>query len=211
MNQTTRQRLVGTAVLLIVAVILLPVLLDGSGTYQQDIERRVPVSPQTPEVPTVTPQRPVITADSDDIRVDQSTRRIQPIPSPVTISEPVRAGDETDDASAEVADTDSAEESSPAVAVVSEAPRLDSSGLPEAWSVQLGAFSNQNNVRTLVDRLMAAGHPAYTRPISSAQGQLTGVYVGPKVDRSTALALQSELAETFELNGRVVRYEIDEQ
>jgi len=208
LNQTTRQRLVGTAVLLIVAIILLPVLLDGGGTHQQDIERRVPVSPQTPEVPTVTPQRPVITADSDDILVDDSARRIQPVPSPVAITDPARSSDDADAAPAE---TDSAEESAPVAAAVPEAPRLDSSGLPEAWSVQLGAFSNQNNVRTLVDRLQAAGHPAYTRPISSAQGQLTGVYVGPKVDRSTALALQSELAETFELTGRVVRYEIEEQ
>lgn len=198
MNQTTRQRIVGTIVLVTAAAILLPVILDGEGSYQQEPERRAPAAPPTPDIPVVTPQRPVVSADTEEPVADIDAR--QPEPDSATDEIPT----ETEVAGASE------------VAEAPAAPQLDSRGLPEAWSVQLGAFSNQNNVRALVTRLQEAGHPAYTRPITGSQGELTGVFVGPKVDRGTALALQAELAEqaqAFGLSGpgRVVRYQIEEQ
>jgi cell division septation protein DedD len=63
-----------------------------------------------------------------------------------------------------------------------------------------------------VERLQAAGHRAYTRAIdSSSSGSLTGVYVGPLVDRNTAASLQSDLQSSFGLAGQVVRYRIEEE
>jgi DedD protein len=197
LNQTTRQRIVGTIVLVVAAVILLPAILDGEGSYHREIENRIPVAPPAPPVPTVTAQRPVVTADTDEILIDDEVERsVDPATSPATADA--------------VSDSESTDPS-PAQTAVSEVPRLDSRGLPEAWSVQLGAFSSQNNVRALVNRLQEAGYQAYTRPISSAQGELTGVFVGPKVDRAAALTLQDELAEAFDLSGRVVLYRIEEQ
>ena len=45
--------------------------------------------------------------------------------------------------------------------------------------------------------------------MDSSQGILTGVFVGPVVDRNTAATLLEQLRQDFELNGLIVRYEIE--
>lgn len=197
MNQSTRQRIVGTVVLVLIAVILLPAILDGRGVRNELPDRQIPPAPDMPERPMVSPERPTITADTDAIRLDEQAVPESPVPESVDAGPTDREADEDRETpSAGRAGTDVARE-----------PGLDARGLPEAWSIQLGAFSNQANVERLVAQLQDAGHPAYTRPINT----LTGVYVGPKVDRSEATRLLSELEAQFSLSGRVVQYRIEEQ
>lgn len=216
MNQSTRQRVVGTIVLLLAAIVVLPAVLDGSGVPARNVEDRIPARPVTdPEPLEVSPRRPVITADSDDLRLTEETAaRVGA--SDDDGNEIVSPGSEPGDTTGDEADaTDSGADTAPdATGTVPDAgpPSLDpSTGLPRAWSVQLGAFSNPANVETLVERLQAAGHPAYTRPIDASSGSLTGVFVGPLVDRATAIDLQAELHSSFSLAGRVVRYRIEEE
>lgn len=179
MNQRIRQRIVGTVVLLLAAVVILPAVLDGSGLPARDVESSIPAEAPSPEPVAVSPRRPEITADTDRLRL--------PADSP--------ALDDTG------ADTEADEQK----------PALDpASGLPEAWSVRLGAFSNAENVAALVSRLQDASHEAYTRPVGSSGGDLIGVFVGPLVDRDAAVALQGELQSSFGLAGRVERYRIEE-
>ena len=90
------------------------------------------------------------------------------------------------------------------------APALDNQGLPQGFSVRLGSFGNASNASNLVTRLQDAGHRAYTRRIDSSQGELTAVFVGPVVDRAAANILLENLRRDFELNGMIVRYEIEE-
>jgi DedD protein len=97
----------------------------------------------------------------------------------------------------------------PAVEAVVVPPVLDSAGLPEGWSVRLASFSSEANALALVQRLQARGHRAYTRQITSTQGPLIAVFVGPGVDRAAMLQLQRQLQEEFQLSGMVVRYEIE--
>lgn len=222
MNQSTRQRVVGTIVLLLAAIVVLPAVLDGSGVPARNVEDRIPARPVTDSRPLeVNPQRPAITADSDALRLAE-----EPADS-AGASDNDAGGDDAagssddeppvaDDGQAEVADsaadTPASGSTSAASAAGDRRPSLDpATGLPEAWSVQLGAFSNPANVEALVERLQAAGHPAYTRAIDSSSGSLTGVFVGPLVDRDTAVGLQGDLQTSFGLAGRVVRYRIEEE
>ena len=87
---------------------------------------------------------------------------------------------------------------------------LDYRGLPEAWSVRLASFSSQANASNLLNRLVGDGHRAYTRQIDSSLGPLTAVFVGPLVDRAAAQSLLEMLRSDYELNGLVVRYQIEE-
>ena len=82
--------------------------------------------------------------------------------------------------------------------------------MPEAWSVRLGAFASTTNATNLVARLQEAGHRAYTRQVDSSQGVLTAVFVGPLVDRAAAQQMMESLRQDFQLNGLIVRYEIEE-
>ena len=233
MEQSTKQRIVGIAVLLIAAVVLLPVLFDGDGSYPLPLESRIPAPAPFPDVPRADPQRPIVTADTSAIRIatnptleavddglteDAVPQQSDTAPETAPVADDVP---ETVEAPApQVAEAATPEPAPAPAASPAPAPTpapapsaetvLDSTGLPQGWSVRLATFSNQTNARNLVQRLQDSGHRAYTRQVSSSQGPLTAVYVGPDVDRAAAQRLQQQLLRDFELAGMVVRYEIEE-
>jgi cell division septation protein DedD len=265
LNQTTRQRITGSLVLAITALILLPVIFDGEGSYQPAVQVNIPARPQQPAPTQTDPQRPVITADSDAIRIrpespvtviadnmpsGQTAQTLQTAPQ-VATAQPLQTADsvaavepgETDQASNNAQTIEAVVEQRLAATVESVAPAgtdaqsgavnqpvaagpvaastdaaaatstppasLDAQGLPEGWSVRLGSFSSADNASALVTRLQAAGHRAYTRRVDSSQGILTAVFVGPLVNRPAAQTLLERLRQDFQLNGMIVRYEID--
>ena len=208
MDQNTKQRIVGSGVILVVAVVLLPVLFDGQGSYDMPLESRIPAPLAFPEPPRIVPERPVVIADTDQIRVDAVASPDLPIAAPQ--STPVSASQDTSAPSVVVpAAAVIAAVTEPAVLPPVEAPKLDSAGLPEGWSVRLGSFSSAANARSLVERLQARGHRAYSREVRTEQGTLTAVFVGPGVDRAAMQQLQGQLLDEFELSGILVRYEIE--
>ncbi|MDX1489827.1 MAG: SPOR domain-containing protein [Pseudohongiellaceae bacterium] len=192
MDQSTKQRIVGILVISIAAIVLLPIIFDGQGSYELPLESRIPEPAPFQVPPPVEIERPVITADTDAIRT------VAPAPEISTVDTEQVASNEEDT----VDEPQVAEEP---------APKLDVNGLAEGWSVQLAAFGNETNARNLLQRLQSAGHRAYTRQRTNSNGQaLTIVFVGPGVERSAMQSLQRQLQEEFELAGRVVRYEIEE-
>ena len=230
LDQSTKQRVVGIAVIVIAAVVLLPVLFDGQGSYELPIESRIPEPTPFPTPPRIIPERPVIVADSEPASVvtqaveePAAQDSAEPVPDPVNPdsvvsnqntdpAEPPAAADD-DNAPMSIDDIiaslglDSAQSET---ASSDSAPRLDADGLPEGWSVRLASFSSESNARNLVERLSNAGHRAYTRVLESSQGPLVAVFVGPGVDRAAVQQLQQQLQQQFQLAGIVVRYEIEE-
>lgn len=65
MNQGTKQRIVGTVVLLALALIFLPIIFDGEGSYQAPLSSRIPEPPVITLLPETEPMRPVL-AIADD-------------------------------------------------------------------------------------------------------------------------------------------------
>ncbi len=243
MNQNTRQRLIGTLVLALAALILLPVIFDGEGSYQPVLQTDIPERPARPVAARSDPQRPVITADTEAIRLNDvpdtgassadtldagasDARASDAQASPVVVTQsPATAADSQPQADPAPASAEQAspeqpatEQPAPAPAATAQvaaqaagaSPGLDNQGLPQGFSVRLGSFGNASNASNLVTRLQDAGHRAYTRQIDSSQGALTAVFVGPVVDRTTAATLLEDLRRDFQLNGMIVRYEIEE-
>ena len=105
---------------------------------------------------------------------------------------------------AEVADTDTSAPPAPAQ------PQLSAAGLPATWAVRLGSFGELANAEGLVSRLKQQGYKAFSRPMQTSRGSLTGVYVGPVMTEREAGGLQQELGRTFQLEGAVVQFGIDE-
>lgn len=224
MNQNTRQRLIGTLVLAVAALILLPVIFDGESSYQPVLQTTIPARPAQPVPARSDPQRPIITADTDAILINQIPDTGAPTASseladtgdgaaadqaPATAQSPEPAAEQP--ASQQSASQQSEPRQADTVAVTSTpTPTLDNQGLPQGFSVRLGSFGNASNASNLVTRLQEAGHRAYSRRIESSQGPLTAVFVGPVIDRATANTLLETLRQDFELNGMIVRYEIEE-
>jgi len=198
-------------VLLIAAVVILPILFDGQGSYELPLESRIPTPQPFPEVPRIEAVRPEIAADSDQLSFQPDAAPVDIVSSPAlepTSSLPA-AVEEFDTSIAEPVPEPAADAVATVVLPVVPPPVLDNDGLPEGWSVRLASFSSAANAQALVERLMARGHRAYTRQISSSQGPLMAVFVGPGADRAAMLQLQRQLQDEFQLSGIVVRYEIE--
>jgi len=216
-KQTTKQRIVGSVVLLALALIFLPLVFDGEGSYQQPISSRIPEPPVVETLAQPIPTRPVIRDNSIN------EERVEPLPievNPSTELTDLRANDNTSE-NAEVVvetitDAQSAPEEPNRVPVVeSQAdvleipPGLDANGLPQGWSVRLGSFESMANANNLLERLRTAGYKAYSRKIISTQGELTGVFVGPWVERAAVDGYRQQLQQDFQLSGIIVRFEVD--
>lgn len=209
MQQDTKQRIVGTVVLLACCMIFLPIVFDGEGSYEPALTSRIPDPPQITILPEPKQTRPVIIADSDIPAV---------APSATDVDQTVSAKQASDTG----ADTalNIAQEDTDTVPKISESvpartghegtlPQLGVDGLPTGWSVRLGLFSNADNAAVLLERLQNAGYRAYIREIESDEGQLRGVFVGPWLNRELSAGYQSSLQREFQLTGIVVPYEME--
>lgn len=189
MKSAMKQRLVGTIVIGCLAVIFIPVLLDGEGVSPPTLNTDIPEAPPMPTVPDISPTRPQINADTVASTTDTASNNT---PEP--------------DVQETEADTPATSAPPPAP----ERPRLAATGVPETWAVRLGSFGEMANAEALVARLRDNGHKAFSRPLQTSRGPLTGVYVGPVLTEADATGLQQELARAFELDGVVVQFDIDE-
>lgn len=203
MNQSAKQRIVGAVVLLTLALIFLPIIFDGQGSYQGTVTSRIPDVPNIPilEIPIQT--RPMVIANTDAINANNPTAGDSSLATTAeaVIEEPAQA-DQSDDFEVMI------NASEPVF--IREVPNLSATGLPEGWSVRLGSFSNSENATSLVQKLQAAGYKAYTRRIQSEENVLTRVFVGPWIDTSRINEYQKQLQEQFQLAGIVVRYEVEQ-
>ncbi len=206
MNPAMKQRLVGTIVLGSLALILIPLLLDGEGVERPPLTASMPPAPVIDTTPAPQPERPVILADT----------LVEPPAPEAAVPEELPADSEANSpppsdavpAEAEVAVAAPEPQTAATSAASNSEPALDAAGLPEGWTVRLGSFGSRANADALVARLLAAGHKAYIRPVVTGQGSLNGVFVGPVLTRNEAVALRSELASRLQLDGIVQEFDI---
>ena len=190
MKQGTKQRIVGTIVIASLALIFLPIMFDGQGSHQTQPASRIPEQPVVPILPEPQQSRPVIISD-----VDLVVTETKPEPERVTKTIEESASDLIEVSASESGFT-------------RDIPILNSAGLPNGWSIRLGSFSEASNATNLMQRLQTAGYKAYIRDIDSEQVELTGVFVGPWLERALVNDYIDQLRDEFQLEGMVVRYQL---
>lgn len=223
MKEATKQRIVGTVVLLALGLIFLPIIFDGEGSYQAPVSSRIPNPPSVPILPEPEPNRPRIIAESlpvedtpADSAIDSSADSPASSDQAATVDSSANAaGISPDQEEAQAEDT----EADNGVEVVEsvpdfqrdqpEIPQLGEDGLPQGWVVRLGTFANGTNAANLVTRLQDSGYKAYSRNVVNEQGTMTAVFVGPWLQREQVEDFQLRLQEQFQLSGMIVRYEIE--
>ena len=202
MNQGAKQRIVGTVVLLALALIFLPIIFDGEGSYQAQVSSRIPETPIISILPEPTQSRPVMVGNVETIEPEVAT-------TVSLIEEVAELVEEPSVAIATAEPISDVEITESAPAFSREVLQLSDAGLPQGWVVRLGSFSDSENASNLVIRLQDAGYKAYSRVMRSSQESLTGVFVGPWLDRGQVNEYQQTLQEEFSLVGLVVRYELE--
>ena len=190
MKQGTKQRIAGTIVIASLALIFLPIIFDGQGSHQTQTASRIPEQPVVPILPEPQQSRPVIISDADLVVTE-------------TKPEPERVTKTIEESASDLIEVSASESG-----FTRDIPTLNSAGLPNGWSIRLGSFSEASNATNLMQRLQTAGYKAYIRDIDSEQVELTGVFVGPWLERALVNDYIDQLRDEFQLEGMVVRYQL---
>jgi DedD protein len=198
LKQATKQRIVGTIVLLALGLIFLPIIFDGQGSYQPSVSSRIPPAPEVPILPEPQPSRPQIQIEETALLGESGSS--PEADAEQTVADPL---EESLQEAGEVAVVESES------AFQREVPTLDENGLPQGWSVRLGTFANAANAENLLNRLLEAEYKAYSRVITANESTMTAIFVGPWLERGRVEQFQQELQDRFQLNGMIVRYEIE--
>jgi DedD protein len=220
-ERLVKERLVGAAVLLAAAVILIPEMLSGPKrettspsaatsddapikTYTIDLgqsaerpasraEAVETTAAPPPESLAVPASTPVPATTTPDSGVQQNepAREEASVPKPVA---QVPAEPSSEPAITKAAPTKH-ESLEPSAAAAKVAPLATDRSVPtsKGWAVQLGSFSKADTAERLVQQMRTQGRNAFVMPVKSGSGSLYRVRVGPLQDRAAADALQRQL------------------
>jgi DedD protein len=221
-------RLVGTSIVVIAAVVFIPNILDGEKVHYKEGFKPIPERPEfsTIELKTRIDERaslatePMeevvedISADDDQLSTELITNELQ---------DDTQGQQQTDTAEVEVASNKGEEKPEPTQtstdlpAKSSTAPEVKSEPLtrPEssnftqmAYVIQLGSFSHKSNVEALTKKLTENGFKTFTRPVKTPNGTLTKVFVGPDLNKAKLEAKLPELKKLTKLNGRLTQFTV---
>lgn len=181
MDRALKERLIGAIVLVGVAVLVVPVFLDGPPDETEIVRKAVALPGQSK--PQDMMQTVVLTRDRDE---------------PVPASEPP-AADTTPETGKFDPPASKAQTESPSP-IPDKEPKVAPDAAPESatgmWAVQLGSFSNQRNAERLAADLRKQGYAAFLSKRQGDSGALHRVRVGPQKDRDSAEAVAAQLKKS---------------
>ena len=214
LDKGMKQRMVGSLVLVALAVIFLPMLFTREDEMRQvHVEApQAPAMPSLPEVkvdPVAVPEPQVIPEEPQQppVVVDESTAPAATPSQPITPSPQTQA--QVQPAKPQVpapkVEPRPAATPAPATAVAKPAApsKIDVNGLPVSWSIQLASLSNRAGAEKLQQTLRSQGYNAYIR----SAGGMNRVYVGPLIERAEAERTRDAINRQNSLKGFVVRFQ----
>jgi DedD protein len=181
MERALKERIIGAVVLVLVVVLVVPIFLDGPPDDDEIVSERV-LLPGQEEQKT---QTVVLDRDREDpvpVASSPAPARQEPVPEesqPVVVQEQPEPDSSPPDPAPE-----------PVREPVSQQPATSTTGM---WAVQLGSFSNKDNAEKLAADLRKQGYAAFLSDVTTDDGQLHRVRIGPQKDRESAEAMASRL------------------
>ena len=188
MDRALKERVIGAIVLVGVAVLVVPVFLDGPpgdaeivskavalpGQSQQQSMMQTVVLNRDRKEPVPASRPPPV--EKQSVSVQSEPPKVAPEPKPE-----IQAGSQnTDNKTGAVLES--------------------TTGM---WAVQLGSFSNQQNAERLAAELREQGYAAFLSKLDTGSGELHRVRVGPQKDRDAAEAVAARLRKSGQA-GQVV-------
>ncbi len=175
MDQNLKHRLTGAIILVSVAVIFIPVILEGPDNEWAPLSHSIPDAPQMEykahlDVPAPIPapvEPPVAEKPVEPVKT------VVPVPEPKPEAEPVK-------------------QTQPATKSLS------------GWYVQVGSFSQEMNASGLSKRLELSGYENRLQKATTKTGYAWRVMVGPDKNRAAAEKLRDRLAKDRQLKGIVI-------
>ena len=204
-----KNRLVGTIIVVALAVIFLPDFLDGKKQQNREPFVSVPANP---------PLKPIV--EPEPFPSERVARAAVPA---VDIEEAEALDDvfENQEAASINAESEGASDTASKVSqpAVQDDDELASQTVVEStnrlveedagWVIQLGSFRHEKNVKTLLGKLEKAGYRAFSRKIQTSSGLLNKVFVGPDLDKKKLDSALPHLKELTGLKGKVTTFSVN--
>jgi DedD protein len=206
MEEPLKARLIGAAVLVTVAVLLIPELLsgrkavepaaeDGSGqrgarTFTIELGQGPGQTSRT--APATTAPAPVAAEETTAATGERPAPGVEPQPeaqAPVTPAAVAAQGRPVAQSPAPRPEQKAAAKPEPKPEPTAQ-PAATAGG---AWAVQVGAFGSLETARGMVRDLTGAGYRAYIAPVTRGGKTLHRVRVGPEADRASAEQIAKRL------------------
>lgn len=183
LKRLARRRLIGAVALTLLAVILLPLLLENEPppTSALSVHMAAAPAPGQTAAPAAAVAPPALSAPPSEPEPARPAARVEPEPEPV----------KPEPAAAQPAKPQPAKPQPEPHPVATPVPHDKPAVAGESFVVQLAALSDGAKARELKARAALAGLPAYTDTV----GNLTRVRVGPFPTREAATTAAVRLAE----------------
>lgn len=211
MNSGFINRLVGTSIVVIAAIVFIPNILDGEKVHYKEGFKAIPERSEFKTIDLqesidekVADAEPLKEASIEDIAADDD-KLISPeseyTPEPKLVEATIEPKAD--------AKSQSVKKAPEPVKAKPIAPRKSDENLTDmAYVIQLGSFSHAANVKALQAKLKAKGFKTFTKPIKTPNGTLTKVFVGPSLDKGELTKKLPELKGLTKLNGKVTQYTV---
>ncbi len=177
MDQNLKHRLTGAIILVSVAVIFIPVILEGPDNEWAPLSHSIPEAPQMDfkahldvPAPIPAPVKPTAVqkpAEPEKTAVPVPESKPDPEPEPAKQAQPATEG-------------------------------------LSGWYVQVGSFSQELNASGLGKRLELPGYETRLQKTTTKTGYAWRVMVGPAKTRGAAEKLRDRLAKDHQLKGIVI-------
>ncbi|WP_372761220.1 SPOR domain-containing protein [Pseudoalteromonas sp.] len=206
MNSSFINRLVGTSIVVIAAIVFIPNILDGEKVHYKEGFKAIP---ERPEFKTIDLQQAINTkvADAEPLQQD--------------VIEDIQADDAEFEQQISTTESDFVAEQAVVEATITP-PVMEKAVVAEpikarqpeenltsmAFVIQLGSFSHAANVKALKAKLQANGFKVFTKPVKTPNGTLTKVFVGPSLNKDELQAQLPALKKLTKLNGKVTQFEV---
>lgn len=205
----------GTAIIAAIAIIFLPDILDGEKkTYQEEFAK-------IPEAPKVDFESTGKRLNEDKLsQLSQETLSDEQALDDDVNDKKSTANDDntvkvtslpTSEANLAVSNNTKKEitkEKELASVIADAKPKKlpEKAVLKEAWVIQLGSFRHKKNVDELIKKLKDKGYTVFSNPIKTRTGNLTKVFVGPELIKSSLEKKIPALKTLTSVEGKIARF-----
>ena len=199
MEQRLKERMIGAIVLVAIAILLIPALLDGPGqeTVRKELELDTGARSRTVELALDGQAPKPATREISAQQVKESPRKEKPVEPPpastaVAKTPPPKTAATPKPEPPKTAATPKPEPPKPEKEVARAAPATPAAA--GNWAAQVGSFAKESSASRITRELKAGGFDAYVSEIRQGGRTLYRVRVGPVVSRAEADALVARLS-----------------
>ena len=214
-----KHRIIGAIILVALAVIFVPIILDRSGQPETTTVSNIPApSDQTENKVVVVPVTPPVSTAGPVIGADPNPTADAPTEKPASTETPpatAKAGLEQP-APAPRTKAPSSVTSANATTVRTKEPAVTAKAAPKpvsrpadvknGWVVQVGTFANAANANRLQGQLQKLGHKVNVDRINRGGSNSLRLRVGPFRDRALAVKAQGQIQRDTGVQGVVLAY-----